>query len=71
MGILRILDQKLGDKQIVLNKENIEEAEREFDEAVKKGYIAFEINNSGAKQLVKELNRDAEEVIMIPSLVGG
>lgn len=71
MGILRILDKKLGDKQIVLNKENMEEAEREFDEAAKKGYIAFEINGSGARQLVKELNRDAEEVIMVPPMVGG
>lgn len=70
MGILRILDKKLGDKQILLNKEN-EEAQKEFDKATAKGYIAFEINSSGAKCLVKQLNRDAEEVIMIPHLVGG
>lgn len=71
MGILRILDKKLGDKQILLNRENIEEAKMEFDDATKKGYVAIEINSSGAKQLVKELNSDAEDVIMIPSLVGG
>lgn len=71
MGILRILDKKLGDKQILLNKENIEEAKREFDEATGKGYVAFEINSLGAKQLVKELNSDAEEIVMIPPLVGG
>lgn len=71
MGILRILDKKLGDKQILLNKENEEEAKREFDKATAKGYIAFEINSSGAKCLIKQLNRDAEEVIMIPHLIGG
>lgn len=43
VGLLRILDRKLGDKQIALNKENIEEAKREFDDAISKGYIAFEI----------------------------
>ena len=71
MGILRILDKKLGDKQILLNKEHIEEAKKEFDAATKTGYIAFEINGSCARQLVKELNSDAEEVIMVPPLVGG
>lgn len=71
MRILRILDKKLGDKQILLNKENEEEAKKEFDETIAKGYIAFEIESSGAKYLVKQLNRDAEEVIMIPPLIGG
>lgn len=71
MGTLRILDKKLGDKQISICKENEEEAKREFSDAIKKGYIAFEINSSGAKQLIKELNVDAEQIIMVPSMIGG
>ncbi len=70
MGILRILDKKLGDKQIVLNKENEKKAKIEFEKAASKGFIAFEIS-SGVKQLIKELNSDAEEIIMTPPLVGG
>lgn len=71
MGTLRILDKKLGDKQIIWNKENEEEAKKEFYDATEKGYIAFEINSSGGRRLIKELNRDAEQVIMIMPMIGG
>ena len=71
MGILRILDKKLGDRQILLCKENIEEARIEFRESIKRGFIAFEIQNFGVKKLIHELNTDAEEIIMIPQMVGG
>lgn len=36
-----------------------------------KSVIAFEIGSSGAKHLVKELNIDAEDIVMIMPMTGG
>jgi len=74
IGIMRILDMN-GDRRIVWRKKSIpeiEEAKKEFRKAIIDGHIAFKVDNGGSKgEKLTEFDPTAEEIILVPPMVGG
>jgi len=75
MGALHVMDPKQGDLKVIWDSENedeVELAERQFDEAKEKGFLAFKVKKDGGKgQQIKEFDPDSEKIIMIPPIAGG
>jgi len=75
MGALSIMDPKLGDLKMIWDSENedeVELAEKQFDEAKKKGFLAFKTKKDGSKgKQIEKFDSDAEKIIMIPPIAGG
>lgn len=76
-GTMKVLDRKLGDRQISWDKgkpKEIEDARSSFDFLVKQQkYFAYEVdpmNNKKGKQ-VREFDPSLESLILTPPLVGG
>jgi len=75
MGVLQRLDPKLGDLKLIWDPENedeVELAQKQFDEAKEKGFLAFKVKKDGetGKQ-IKKFDPDAEKIIMTPPIAGG
>lgn len=74
MGMMRLLG-RMGDSVTTWRteeREAVEEAERIFNEARAKGYVAFETKagtTAGVK--VDRFNPEAEEIRLIPRIAGG
>lgn len=75
MGELCVMDPKLGDLKFTWDSENedeVELAEKQFDEAKKKGFLAFKVKKDGSKgKQIEKWDPDAEKIIMIPPIAGG
>lgn len=75
MGALSIMDPKLGDLKVIWDSENedeVELAEKQFDEAKEKGFLAFKAKKDGSKgKQIEKFDPEAERIIMIPPIAGG
>jgi hypothetical protein len=73
-GELSVLD-KTGDTKIIWDsarQDEVDAAERTFDDLKKKGYLAYSVTKKGDKdEVIKKFDRYAEKIIMAPPLVGG
>lgn len=73
-GTMRILDLN-GDRRIVWRRQSIpeiEDAKKEFRKAIIDGHIAFKVDKSGARgEKLTEFDPLAEEIILVPPIVGG
>jgi hypothetical protein len=74
MGVLIEMSQagdvkKMWDKN---NQDEVDDAERSFDDLSDKGYLAYTVDKDGNKgKLIREFNPDAEKIIMSPPMAGG
>lgn len=75
MGALHVMDPKQGDLKVIWDSENEDEvklAENQFDEAKKKGFLAFKVKKSGNKgEQIEKFDPDSEKIIMTPPIAGG
>ncbi len=82
MGMLRVMSRH-GDDRLTWDSQKaetrdpeamaaIKEVQRIFDEAIKEnGATAFEIEPGKPAKLVKNFNRDAAQIVIVPCVVGG
>jgi hypothetical protein len=81
MGMLRVLSRHGDDrvawdvKQVEVGEldavEAIREAERIFAEERKRGGTAFKVETGKAPVRIDEFDRTAEQIVMVPRVVGG
>ena len=75
MGEISILSANEGDLKIVWDKNNeieVEMAEKQFNDAMKKKFAAFSVKAKGKKDVkITEFDPDAEKIILVPPIVGG
>jgi hypothetical protein len=78
MGILKTLDRSLGDKSIAWDRgksDEVESARQSFEYLVReKKYKAYKIDASKTDRKGEEVrffDPTAEELLLVPSLVGG
>ena len=81
MNVLRVMSSEHGDKPYKWDIEKvktgnldaisaIEEAERIFSESRRKGATAFKIEKEGNKR-IDEFDPNAEQIIIVPRVIGG
>jgi hypothetical protein len=81
MGMLRIMSRK-GDERVVWNQQKVEaqdpealaairEAERIFDEERARGATAFKVETGKPAQRIDNFERTAEQIVIVPRVVGG
>jgi len=81
MGMLRIMSRR-GDKQVVWDNEKAEandseavaailEAERIFNEKRAQGATAFKMEADKPVERIEKFDRTAEQIVMVPRVVGG
>ena len=75
MGTLSIMDVKEGDIRVEWNPESDEEVEvakKSYKDAIKKGYKAFRMFDSGKKgEQLDHFDATAEKILMVPPIMGG
>ena len=72
MNEIRILNE-LGDARVTWDvdvKEQVEQAQREFEILIREGYIAGKRTEYGT-ELITEFDKTAERIIMFPQISGG
>ena len=81
MGMLRVMSRR-GDDRITWDTQKvntndaeavaaIREAERIFNEERKKGATAFKVEPGQAVERIEKFDRTAEQIILVPRVVGG
>lgn len=74
MSELTIIDRS-GDTKLIWSKDNedeVENAERTFNDLKKKGFAAYAVKKGGKKgKVINGFDPDAEKIIMAPLLRGG
>lgn len=81
MGVLRVLSRR-GDDQVTWEAQStltvdaaaeaaVEEAERIFRQQQKRGATAFRLASGKPPVRIESFDHTAEEIIMIPRVVGG
>lgn len=74
MGELKVLD-RTGDTRIMWDPERpaeVEVAKKAFDEAKKKGHVAYSVTKKGDKdEVIRDFDPSAGKIIMAPALRGG
>ncbi len=81
MGMLRIMSRR-GDERIVWDNEQaqtndseavaaIREAERIFNEERARGATAFKVESGIPVERIEQFDRTAEQIVMVPRVVGG
>jgi hypothetical protein len=81
VGMLRIMSRR-GDDRVVWDTQKVEahdkdalaaiqEAERIFDEERKKGATAFKVEPGKSTQRIETFDRTAEQIVLVPRVVGG
>ena len=81
MGMLRIMSRR-GDERVVWDNEKIEsndldavaairEAERIFNQERARGATAFKVESGKTVERIEQFDRTAEQIVMVPSVVGG
>lgn len=74
-GVMEILCSK-GDDKVFWSPDDdkqVEDARRQFDEYLKKGYTCFRMDNEGNKagRKITEFPKHAARLLFIPRMVGG
>lgn len=81
MGMLRIMSRR-GDERIVWDSDKaqandseavaaIREAERIFNEERARGATAFKVESGIPVERIEQFDRTAEQIVMVPRVVGG
>ncbi len=81
MGMLRVMSRR-GDDRLAWDEQRVlegdpeaiaavREAERIFAEERRKGATAFLVHTGRAAQRIEEFDATAEQIIMVPRVVGG
>jgi hypothetical protein len=81
MGMLRIMSRR-GDERIVWNSQQVEagdaeaaaavrEAERIFHAERARGATAFRVVSGKPVEQIDQFDRTAEQIVMVPRVVGG
>ena len=74
MGELRCMS-KLGDTKVIWDPKNddeVEAAEEQFDNLIKKGFSAYAVKKDGNKgRKITKFDSNAGKIIMVPEIVGG
>ena len=81
MGMLRIMSRR-GDDRIVWNNSKVEtsdaeavaavrEAERIFTQERAKGATAFKVEPGKPVERIEQFDRTAEQIVIVPRVVGG
>lgn len=81
MGMLRVMSRR-GDDRIVWDSSKVEtndpeavaairEAERIFNEERKRGATAFRVESGKTVERVDSFDRTAEQIVIVPRVVGG
>ncbi len=81
MGMLRLMSRR-GDDRIIWDYQRviandldavaaIEEAERIFAKTRQEGATAFKVESGGTVERIDKFDRTAEQIIIIPRVIGG
>ena len=81
MGMLRVMSRR-GDDRITWDSQKVEtqdpealaavrEAERIFSEERKKGATAFKVEPGNTVERIDKFDRTAEQIVLVPRVVGG
>ena len=81
MGMLRVMSRR-GDDRVTWDEQKvlagdpeasaaIREAERIFEQERAKGATAFRIDPGKPAQRIEEFDRTAEQIVLVPRVVGG
>lgn len=81
MGMLRVMSRR-GDDRIVWDSNKVEandseavaairEAERIFNEERKRGATAFRVESGKTVERIDSFDRTAEQIVIVPRVVGG
>lgn len=81
MGMLRVMSRR-GDDRIVWDSSKVEtndseavaairEAERIFNEERKRGATAFRVESGKTVERIDSFDRTAEQIVIVPRVVGG
>jgi uncharacterized protein YjiK len=81
MGMLRIISRR-GDERIVWDHGKVEtndpeavaairEAERIFNDERARGATAFKVESDKPVERIEKFDRTAEQIVMVPRVVGG
>lgn len=81
MGMLRVMSRR-GDDRIVWDANKVEtndseavaairEAERIFNEERKRGATAFRVESGKTVERIDSFDRTAEQIVIVPRVVGG
>ena len=74
MGVMATMS-RAGDIRVMWSPDvpvEVAAAKKAFDEAIKKGHLAFAVKKSGEKGVqVREFDPEAEKIILAPPMRGG
>ena len=81
MGMLRIMSRR-GDERVVWDNDKLEsndleavaairEAERIFNQERARGATAFKVESGKPVERIEQFDRTAEQIVMVPRVVGG
>jgi hypothetical protein len=81
MGMLRIMSRR-GDERVVWDNEKVDsndleavaairEAERIFSQERARGATAFKVESGKPVERIEQFDRTAEQIVMVPRVVGG
>ncbi len=81
MGMLRIMSRR-GDDQVTWDvakidandaeaRAAIQEAERIFNEERARGATAFKVETGKPSERIEKFDKNAEQIVMVPRVVGG
>ena len=81
MGMLRVMSRR-GDDRVIWEEQKVltgdpeataavREAERIFEQERAKGATAFRIDPGKPAQRIEEFDRTAEQIVLVPRVVGG
>lgn len=75
MGMLRILDGRHGDLETpweVNDQPATDTARERFEDAIKRGYVAFDVEaGTNQGEQIKKFDPAAKEIVLIPQMRGG
>ncbi|MEO7021040.1 MAG: hypothetical protein ABI234_12870 [Ktedonobacteraceae bacterium] len=81
MGMLRVMSRH-GDERVVWDQQKagtgdveaaaaVREAERIFQEERSRGATAFKVESGKPIERIEQFDREAEQIVMVPRVVGG
>ncbi|MGH2478405.1 MAG: hypothetical protein ACRDHW_01945 [Ktedonobacteraceae bacterium] len=81
MGMLRVMSRH-GDERVLWNQQKaatgdveaaaaVREAERIFQEERSRGATAFKVESGKPVERIEQFDRTAEQIVMVPRVVGG
>jgi hypothetical protein len=77
-GVMAVMmestDPEGGDKRVTWdpdNEDEVEDAEKEFNEKIKKGWTAFKVKRGKKDEKIKKFDPEEGAIIFVPQMAGG